>query len=212
MKSVPHRRRGALPHLVVTTFYNRRLWQRAAHHGVVGGLALAIAMPIGTAHAAGRKNKPTQIGPQKKNGKERRQARRNADDLSEGGARNGALELTLGSVVLATSGYLVGRGAWEIVQSRKFAEDCEAGRSDAVGCNILNPRRQGSIAAGLSFGFAAVIGVAGGLLLARGVRIHRDYRQHRRSLEDTPVEARVRVAPWASLRSRSAGVSLHLRF
>ncbi len=171
---------------------------------MVGGIAIALGMTAVPAEAK-RPAKPTQIAPTKVRGKQRRQERRADVDRSEAGARRGILELTLGSIVLGTSGLLVSRGIWELVTSRRLANDCESGRSDALEC-ALNPRRQGSIAAGLSFGFSAVVGVAGGFLLTRGIRIHRDYREWSRQ------QARIQLAPWATVRQPSAGLSLRVRF
>jgi hypothetical protein len=173
-------------------------------------LAVAVAtMPVPAAAARTRNRDrnggPTQIVPAKQSGKERRQERRADVDRSEGGTRRGVLELTLGSVVAGTSGLLIGRGAWEVVQSRRTDRACLQG-SQSIDCGFANPGRQGKIAAGLSFGFAGVIGLAAGFLLARGIRINRDYR------EFTAARARVSLQPWASLRQPAGGVSLQLRF
>lgn len=170
-------------------------------------VALAVVLPPRPAEAK-RKDGPTQITPQKRSGKARRQARRQDVDRSEAGTRRGILELSLGSVVLASSGLLIGRGAWEIVHANRTAEACAAG-SDALECQLadtLDPRRGGFIAAGLSFGIAGVMGLAGGFLLARGVRINRDYR------EWTRANARVTLAPWVTVRRPSAGLGVRLRF
>jgi hypothetical protein len=168
-------------------------------------LALAVmAMP--TPAAAKRTPKgPAQIVPDKQSGKERRQARRADVDRSEGGTRQGVLELTLGSVVAATSGLLVGRGIWEALRVRRTNEACDAG-SGSLDCEFPNPGRQGQIATGLSFGFAAVVGVAAGFLLVRGVRINRDYR------EFVAARARVSVLPWATVQQPAGGLSLRVRF
>jgi hypothetical protein len=155
--------------------------------------------------AAKRAKGPTQIVPTKQNGKARRQARRADVDRSEGGTRQGVLELTLGSVVVGTAGLLVGRGVWEIFQARRIEDACNAG-SGSIDCQLLDPGRQGRIAAGLSFGFAGVLGVAAGFLLVRGARIHRDYRA------GAKARARVSVQPWASVQQPAGGVSLRLRF
>jgi len=171
---------------------------------VIALVAAAVAITTPRPVEAKRKG-PTQIVPTKQSGKARREARRAEDDRSEGGTRRGALELTLGSVVAGTSGLLVGRGIWEIVQARRTDVACDDG-AESVDCNFANPGRQGRIAAGLSFGFAGVLGVAAGFLLVRGVRIHRDYREHR------AAQARVSIQPWASVRQPAGGVSLQLRF
>lgn len=155
--------------------------------------------------AAKRAKGPTQVVPKKPNGRERRQERRADVDRSEGGTRRGVLELTLGSVVAGTSGLLVGRGIWELLDARRTEDACDMG-SASIDCGYPNPGRQGRIAAGLSFGVAAVVGVAAGFLLARGVRIHRDYRGFVAS------HARVSVRPWASVQRPAGGVSLHVRF
>jgi hypothetical protein len=171
-------------------------------------LAAAVAtMPLPA--EAKRAKGPTQIVPTKQSGKERRRDRRAEVDRSEGGTRQGVLELTLGSVVAGTSGLLVGRGIWELVQARRIDQLCDDG-TDSIDCQLLNPGRQGRIAAGLSFGFSAVLGVAAGFLLARGVRIHRDHREFQRKSQS--VRARVSVQPWASVQRPAGGLSLQLRF
>ncbi|MEM7153752.1 MAG: hypothetical protein AAF799_12970 [Myxococcota bacterium] len=181
-------------------------WSRRMAIGVrasvVGGTMVAIAAPVRTAHAA----KPTQIVPQKKKGKERRQARRADIDRSEGGERRGVLELSLGSVVLATSGLLVGRGIWEITTSRQRAIDCQNGTISGPECTVLSPETNGAIAAGLSFGFAALLAGTSGFLLARGIRINRDYRKWKAN------NVAFSVRPWASVRRPAGGVSVSLRF
>ena len=53
---------------------------------------------------------------------------------------------------------------------------------------------------------AAVLGLAGGFLLIRGVRINRDHRSFQ------AAQARVSVQPWASVQRPSAGLSLRLSF
>lgn len=166
------------------------------------GAAMAT-MPVPA--AAARTKGPTQIVPTKQSGKERRRERRADVDRSEGGARQGVLELTLGSLVAGTSGLLVGRGIWEALQAQRTDAACERG-SASIDCGFANPGRQGKIAAGLSFGFAAVLGVAAGFLLVRGVRIHRDHREFQ------AAQARVSVRPWATLQQPAGGVSLQLRF
>jgi hypothetical protein len=159
-------------------------------------------MPAAAARAKG----PTQIEPTKQNGQARRQARRADVDRSEGGTRQGVLELTLGSVVATTSGLLIGRGIWEAIKARRTIEACDAGQ-DSLDCQLFaNPGRQGQIAAGLSFGVAAVVGVAATFLLIRGVRIHRDYREFK------ATQARVSVQPWATVQQPAGGLSLRLRF
>lgn len=169
-------------------------------------VVLAGGMVMLPASATAKRAKgPTQIVPTKQSGKARRVARRTEVDRSEGGTRQGVLELTLGSVVAGTSGLLVGRGIWELFQSRRVTEACMSG-VDSIDCTFPNPGRQPKIAAGLSFGFAAVIGVAAGFLLVRGVRIRRDYR------EFEARQARVSVQPWASVRQPAGGLSLRLRF
>lgn len=173
---------------------------------VVGLLAASLVALPRPALAKRGKDGPTQITPTKPSGKERRRARRAEDvDRSEGGTRQGVLELSLGSVVTGTAGLLVGRGIWEAVKVERTVEACERG-SGLLECMFPNPGRHGAIAATLSFGLAAVMGVAGGFLLARGVRIRRDYREHQ------AARARVSVHPWGSLREPSGGLSLRLRF
>lgn len=172
---------------------------------LVALLAAAVAMVPMPAAAKRAPKGPTQVVPTKPSGKERRRERRADVDRSEGGTRQGVLELTLGSVVVGTSGLLVGRGIWEIVQSRRTDRLCEQD-VESIDCQFPNPGRQGKIAAGLSFGFAAVLGVAAGFLLARGVRIHRDYREFK------AAQVRVSVQPWASVRAPAGGLSLQLRF
>lgn len=178
---------------------------RVAPRGLcAAALAAAVAaMPVPAVAARGKG--PTQIVPTKQRGKDRREARRADVDRSEGGSRQGVLELTLGSLVAGTSGLLVGRGIWEVFQARRIDEACDQG-SASIDCGFANPGRQGKIAAGLSFGFAAVLGVAAGFLLVRGVRINRDYREFR------AAQARVSVLPWATVQQPAGGLSLRLRF
>lgn len=166
-------------------------------------VAAVSTMPMPA--AAKRAKGPTQIVPTKQSGKARRQDRRADVDRSEGGTRRGVLELSLGSVVAGASGLLIGRGIWEIGEARRTEDACNEGR-DLIDCTFANPGRQGRIAAGLSFGFAAVLGVAATFLLVRGVRINRDYRAFQ------AAQARLSVRPWASVRQPAAGVSLQLRF
>ncbi|MEM9453517.1 MAG: hypothetical protein AAGF11_05010 [Myxococcota bacterium] len=170
------------------------------------GCLVGIATVIAPAPVEAKRDKgPVQITPDKPKGKDRRRARRADVDRSEAGTRRGVLELTLGSVVGATAGLLVGRGAWEIVQARRIEEECAMG-SLAIECSFARPGRQGRIAAGLNFGFAGVLGLASGFLLVRGIRIHRDWREWQAR------NARLSVQPWASTRRRSGGMSLRLRF
>lgn len=171
---------------------------------LVGSIAASIAV-VPRPATAKRTKGPTQITPTKQSGKARRQSRRADVDRSEGGTRQGVLELSLGSVVTGTSLLLVGRGIWEVGRIQRTIDECNAG-AFLLDCELENPGRQGSIAAGLSFGFAAVMGLAGGFLLVRGARIHRDYREFK------AAQARVTVQPWASVRRPSGGLSLRVRF
>lgn len=164
--------------------------------------AVATTMPR---PAAAKRAQPTQIVPTKQSGAARRQDRRADVDRSEGGTRRGVLELTLGSVVAGASGLLVGRGIWEAVRAPRTQQACDEG-SNSVDCDFANPARHGRIAAGLSFGFAGVLGVAAGFLLIRGVRINRDYREFK------AAEARISVQPWATIERPAGGLSLRLRF
>jgi hypothetical protein len=166
---------------------------------------LAAAVAATPVPASARDKGPTQIVPEKQSGKERRQARRADVDRSEGGTRRGVLELTLGSVVAGTSGLLIGRGGWEIVQARRTERACAQG-GESIDCGFANPGRQGRIAAGLSFGVAGVLALAAGFLLVRGVRINRDYREFK------AAQPRVSLLPWGSVRQPAGGVSLQLRF
>lgn len=181
---------------------------------LIAGLAMvAVAAPPSIVVAARDKDEPIQIVPTKKSGKARRGDRRADVDRSEGGTRQGVVEISLGSVVLGASTLLVGRGVWELVTSRRAGDACDAGLSDTLECEFLDPRRHGAIAAGLSFGFAGVLGLAGGFLLARGLRIRRDYRQYQREFQAQSVrEARLTLMPWATVRRTAGGLSLRLRF
>jgi hypothetical protein len=178
--------------------------RRALPHVLVGLMGISLVMMPRPA-AARRDEGPLQITPEKQKGKERRQARRADVDRSEGGTRRGVLELTLGSIVGATSGLLVGRGVWEAIRAGRIEEECARG-SDTIECTFVHPGRQARIAAGLSFGFAGVLGLASGFLLVRGVRIHRDWREWKAQ------SARLSLRPWASIRDPSGGLSLRLRF
>lgn len=166
----------------------------------LAGLALALAASF-PAHAG--PEAPTRIVPAKK--KPRRGVIPPPGvDTSEAGTKRGALEITLGSLLIGLSGVLIGRGIWEIPRARALDDACAAGTTDDPACDMLeNPGRTGRISAGLSFGFAVPIAVAGSLLLARGVRIHRDHRKWHRTHQ-------VGLAPW--LGSRGAGLGLRARF
>lgn len=160
-------------------------------------LALAVSLPVHAAPEA-----PTRIVPAKK--KPRRGVIPPPGvDTSEAGTRQGALEITLGSLLIGLSGVLVGRGIWEIPRARALEDACAAGTTDDPACELENPGRTGRISAGLSLGFAVPIAIAGSLLLARGVRIHRDHRTWHRA-------HRVALAPWVG--SRGAGFGLWARF
>ena len=176
-------------------------------HTVVAGLVAALVLAPGPAQA--KRKGPVRFVPDAKKGKERRQARRDETvDRSEAGSRRGVLELALGSVVGGTAGLLIGRGVWEIGQARRIEEACLMG-GDALECTFASPGRQARIAVGLNFGFAGVLGLASGFLLARGIRIHRDYRTW---VRENPTEARLTVQPWASVRQPGGGLSLRVRF
>lgn len=183
---------------------------RASRGLLVGMVATALALPSRSAQARG-KDGPTQITPDKVRGKERRKARREAVDRSDGGARQGVLELSLGSVVLGGSALLIGRGAWELSQAQRLVDACRAGTSSSLECFApFDPKRDAAIAAGLSFGISGVLGLAGGFLLVRGVRIRRDYLKWKR--ESSTARVRLSVQPWAAVRQRSGGLTLRLRF
>ncbi|MCA9707394.1 MAG: hypothetical protein KDK70_16200 [Myxococcales bacterium] len=176
----------------------------ALPHAVVAGV-VAVSLVTMPGSARAKDEGPVQITPEQPKGKERRQTRRADVDRSEAGTRRGVLELTLGSVVGATAGVLVGRGGWEIVRARRIDQECASG-SDAIECTFERPGRQGRVAAGLNFAFAGVLGLASGFLIARGVRTHQDWRRWQAR------SARVSAQPWATLREPGGGLSLRLRF
>ena len=162
------------------------------------GLTLAPA-----AHAA---DKPYQIAPEKKSGKERRAARR-AADTSEEGTRNGALEFGLGSVAAVVTAVVIARGIWELTQIDEARRDCLAGAAELACSDPATFARGNRIAAGLSFGFAVHLGVATGFLFARGVRTRRDWQAWHREYPQAPE---VSLMPRAS--RRGGGLALHVRF
>lgn len=142
----------------------------------IGVLAAAIAVPQPASARPAKPGKPTQVVPAKK--KKKRGWPGPEVDTSDAGQRRGALEITLGSLTAALAGVLIGRGAWEVVSARRLEEDCAAGRSDDMACDFWdNPGRPGRIGAALSFAAVVPVGVASGLLLARGIRIRRDHRK-----------------------------------
>jgi len=106
-----------------------------------------------------------------------KQRAKRGDDLSEGGERRGVAELVLGSVAAGAVVAVVARGIWEIGVGRQTKRDCDAGISDDVACTRANPGNGGFIAAGLSFALVIPFGVASGLLLSRGVKTRRAYKQ-----------------------------------
>lgn len=161
------------------------------------GLALAVPSP-----AFAARDRPTRIVPAKK--KPRRGWPARGVDTSEGGTKNGALEITLGSVLLGLTGVLIGRGIWEIPRASKLEQACAADTTSDPACTTLrHPGRTGRISAGLSLGFAVPIGVAGSLLLARGVRIHKDNRAWHRAHD---------IALRPVVGSRGVGLVLEARF
>lgn len=146
---------------------------------------------------------PTRVVPPKKTRKQRRAEQRQRD-MSEGGQRRGIIELTLGSLTLAMSAVLIGRGAWELTQAAKLRDVCESGDAP-LECLVDDPARGGQIGAGLSFGFAVPFAVAGGFLVARGARIHRDYGKWKRA-----QAPEVSLIPYGG--TTGGGVRLRLRF
>jgi hypothetical protein len=150
------------------------------------GVAISLVAPA-QAVAKKRRDKPNQIVPQKKKARDRRPPK--DADLSEGGQRRGVMELTLGGVTGGVSLLLIGRGIWEVFEARRLARECDT--SDEIACSLANPPLHPRIAAGLSFAFAVPIGVASGLLFARGARIHRDYEKFHRA-------HRVSIRPWTT--------------
>lgn len=125
--------------------------------------------------------------------------------MSESGRRQGVTELSLGAVTGTVSLILIGRGIWELTELQRLRRECDAfGGSDDLGCQLRNPPLHPGIAAGLSFGFAVPLGVASGLLLGRGVRIHRDYKAYRKAHPE------VALHPWGG--PGGGGLTLRGRF
>ena len=168
--------------------------------------ALVVALSLGSitdAQAKRKKKGPTQIVPTKKQPKKGRPPK--DADTSEGGRRQGVTEISLGAVTGAVSLILVGRGIWELTEMQRLRRECdEFGGSDDLGCQLRNPPLHPGIAAGLSFGFAIPLGVASGLLLARGIRIHKDYKAFRKANPE------VALHPWAG--PGGGGLTLRGRF
>jgi hypothetical protein len=165
-------------------------------------LVTSVAVPQSAAARRGKRAKkgPTQIVPTKKT----KRSKPAADtDTSEGGTRRGVTELALGSITGAVSLLLIGRGAWEITEVKRLRRECEDLDSSDLGCAMRNPPLHPGLAAGLSFAFAVPLAVASGLLLSRGIRIHRDYKAHRR-------DAEVALGPWTP--AGGGGVMLRGRF
>ena len=173
----------------------KRRLRRLVPISVAGAIAFA-ALPVAAAD-------PVVVAPVKQTPKERRAARK-TKDMSEGGTRRGILELALGSVALAGSAALIGRGVWEIVEGRKLEDECNRFISNNSECGAPNPSRDSEIGAGLSFGFAVPLAVAAGFLLARGLRIERDYKEFRRKNPE--------VAVFPQAGSTGGGIVLRLRF
>jgi len=136
----------------------------------VAAAADAEARAPNKRRAARKSRKRKQVVPDKQRAK-------HGDDLSEGGERRGVAELVLGSVAAGAAVAVVGRGIWEIGVGKQTQRDCESGASDDVACTRANPGNGGFIAAGLSFALVIPFGVASGLLLARGVKTRRAYKQ-----------------------------------
>jgi hypothetical protein len=138
---------------------------------VIAALGLALAAPA---------PRPAPGEPKKVDAQTKAHRPTADEDLSRGGTRRGALEIGLGTVVVLTSAALIGRGAWEIVTGKQLTRDCKTFATSDVLCDRNDPASGNKIAAGLAFGLAVPLVVAAGLLLARGSRIHRDYRNYRR--------------------------------
>lgn len=141
----------------------------------VAPIAAVLAAIAWSTPAHAKRDKPTQIVPAKK--KPRRGWPAPGVDTSEAGTKQGALEITLGSLLLGLTGVLIGRGIWEIPRAKTLEDACAEGTSDDPACDLEHPGRTGRISAGLSFAAAVPIGVAGSLLLARGIRIRTDHRR-----------------------------------
>lgn len=139
-------------------------------HGLVTLLVVNLSLALAAPATPGRGDRS----------KRRRERPAQDEDLSRGGTRRGAVEISLGVAVLGTGAILVGRGVWEIASGRQLEKDCAAFESMDVLCDRDAPARGHKVAAGLAFGFAVPLFVAGSLLLARGARVHRDFRKARR--------------------------------
>ncbi len=165
-----------------------------------------MALSLGSitdAEAKRKKTGPTQIVPPKHKPKKGRPPK--GADTSEGGRRQGVTEISLGAVTGTVSLILVGRGIWELTEMRRLRRECDAFEgSDELGCQLRNPPLHPGLAAGLSFGFAVPLGVASGLLLARGIRIHKDYKAFRKANPELALQ------PWAG--RGGGGLTLRGRF
>lgn len=134
-------------------------------------------------------------------------------DLSRGGRERGVLEFTLAGVTAATSATLITFGAVGVHRARELRAYCDDLPVDEQGLVIDDPVCRSFtgdpvvnqlVSAGLSFFFAAPMGVASAFLLRRGLRIHRDYKRAR------ATDLTFRPAPY--LTPRGAGLTLTLRF
>ncbi|MEM6996714.1 MAG: hypothetical protein AAF721_39790 [Myxococcota bacterium] len=163
------------------------------------GVAVALSLGAPTPVAAKRGKKgPTQVVPPKKKPK----TKGGDEDLSKNGSRRGITEIVLGAVTGAAGLALVGRGIWEVSVGRRVKRQCENFEITDTACNRENPGNGGFIAAGLSFGLVVPLGVASGLLLWRGTKINRAYKQFKAK----------QTAVGVSANARGAAVSLSFRF
>lgn len=158
------------------------------------GLATALVVGLGAPPLAAAGPGPSEIG-----------------ELSEQGARRGALEFGLGGVLSGAVGGLIAFGAVQLIRAREHAEFCGRGVTVIDEVNepgggidpcVFDPPALGFASAGLSWGFSIPLLAAAGLLFVRGARVRADARRFDRS--------RVAVVPWG--HRRSGGATFVLRF
>lgn len=96
--------------------------------------------------------------------------------------RDGIVEISLGSVALGAGAALVAWGGVELARGLEQQRRCaEPDAFDVADCTT-DPASFDFAASGLAFGFSVPVFVAGGFLLAKGVRARREARSPELSL------------------------------
>lgn len=138
--------------------------------------------------------------------------------LSAGGTENGALELGLGSAVMAIGVGLAVMGSVDLVRGLDRKRQCENSFEEVC---AIDPPGLVFASTGLAYAFAVPSLVGGAILLAKGARIHRDFRAVRALTPRVDAQLWFERAPrnrgrhaWATRRAsiRGGGVQVRVRF